>query len=328
MKPGDQSGSPMSQESSKGGMQPTKGSSGSGEQKNEGKSPGHGKKSGSTPGEQGGDRSGNGGEGGGDQGMKPGMGQSGGSTPSEDGSGMADGPGKGESGKQGGDGQVANQPTGRAGNQPGKGSSTQKGGEKAGPGEASKQSRNGEKKPGAKGESEEGDSNPSGPGQERAGGGRPPNELKMHEGDPMNRRTGSGVEAETNEEANAEYARKVTQLTLEKLRQQADKPDPELLKRLGADPNDKEFLRRFLDRWEKMYSDAAQPGETGKQGARELDDALKSLGLRPQSNKVRGTDNADDNLRDKDVSASRPPEEYERLFRAYNRATRELKKAP
>ena len=87
-------------------------------------------------------------------------------------------------------------------------------------------------------------------------------------------------------------------------------------------------VRRFLDRWEKMYSDAAQPGETGKQGARELDDALKSLGLRPQSNKVRGTDNADDNLRDKDVSASRPPEEYERLFRAYNRATRELKKAP
>jgi len=310
-----------------GGKQPKPGSGGEGKSE-EGKSPAQGKKGSDSQGDSGGDKKGNGEAGGGQSGMKPGNDSPGSSSPGDEGNGTAEGAGKGETGKKAGDGQIANQPTGNPGKEEGKGSTKKKGGDQAGPGDPAQQTKSGEKKPGEGKPKSQGGKDPSGEGEEALGGGGPNNKLKMHEGDPSSRGPGSGKESEATEEANAEYARKVTQLTLDKLRQQADKPDPELLKKLGANPDDKEFLRRFLDRWEKMYRDAAQPGDAGKKGKQELDEALKSLGLRPQGDKVRASDNADDTVRDRDVSSSRPPTEYERLFKAYNRATRELKKAP
>ena len=75
-----------------------------------------------------------------------------------------------------------------------------------------------------------------------------------------------------------DYARKQTDLVLDKLSDQLNKNkvDDRMLRGLGWTRDD---LRRFVERWQQR-KDAAQhddpPGEAAK---RELDDALRSLGL-------------------------------------------------
>lgn len=320
-KSANQQGSPMSQGGMKQGQpmqgnMPMQGSGGG-----EAQSPGTDKKQSKTQGESG-DKSGAGGQGGGQNGMQPGNDSSGGSTPSDSGSGQAEGQGSGNQGNKGGDGRVAEQPTGHAGKQEGQGSTTKAGNDKQGPGQKGGQQAPRPGDQGGKGRSKPGEDPTQ--GDERGGTGGPGGrrgqnipENQEPDGPPL-------PTVDAGEDANPEYAREVTQLTLDYLKNQVDKPDPELLKRLGAKPDDKDFLRKFVERWEKMYKDAAVPGNT--EAKQELDDTLRSLGLRSQADRVRRGDGPKDDFRDQDAARSRPPTEYERLFRAFNRATQGLKK--
>jgi len=92
-----------------------------------------------------------------------------------------------------------------------------------------------------------------------------------------------------------EQARKATDLVLNYLNSQREKPDPELLERLDWTP---EELRAFADRWNKIRrSDQTADGD-GKQ----IEEALRSLGIRSVQNGQMGqatdTDDAVRGLKD------------------------------
>jgi hypothetical protein len=101
-------------------------------------------------------------------------------------------------------------------------------------------------------------------------------------------------------------------MVLDYLRDQQDNPDRRLLDDLGWTPDD---LRAFVDRWEKLK----QAAKEDHRGSRELDDSLKSLGLRPAPDTRRvGTDRADElrGLRESG-GASAPPPAYQEQFRQF-----------
>jgi collagen type III alpha len=77
------------------------------------------------------------------------------------------------------------------------------------------------------------------------------------------------------DEANLDYARKATNLALEYLKDRQHNPDAELLEELGLTA---EELKAMVDRYEKIQRQAEQSGEQV-----ELDETLRSLGLRPSS---------------------------------------------
>ncbi len=87
-------------------------------------------------------------------------------------------------------------------------------------------------------------------------------------------------EAPPGDEANLDYARKQTDLVLDKLADQLNKKDvdDQLLKDLGWTEED---LRRFIDRWNQRKEAARRNDPAGESANRELDEALRSLGLRP-----------------------------------------------
>ena len=58
-----------------------------------------------------------------------------------------------------------------------------------------------------------------------------------------------------------------------------NKEKSDVLKELGWTPDD---ARRFLEKWEQMQRAAREPGPKQKAAKQQLDDALKSLGLRPR----------------------------------------------
>lgn len=118
------------------------------------------------------------------------------------------------------------------------------------------------------------------------------------------------------DQANLDYARKATDLVLERLRDQRDKPDPELLKRLHWSPQD---LRDFLARWEDLKKAARE--EKGDAES-DLEDALRSLGLRPVAPRQAATPQRDDSVHGmRDTGErSRPPAEFRDLFNAYRKA--------
>jgi hypothetical protein len=116
--------------------------------------------------------------------------------------------------------------------------------------------------------------------------------------------------------ANLEYARKQTDLVLEKLSEQLNRTgaDDDLLKKLGWT---KEDLQRFVDRW-RQRKEAAQRSEPAADAARrDLDDALRSLGLR--AGQLRQSQVRDDELRDLSQGYRGPvPLELQERLRAYN----------
>lgn len=116
--------------------------------------------------------------------------------------------------------------------------------------------------------------------------------------------------------ANLEYARKQTDLVLEKLADQLNrkKVDERLLKELGWSEAD---MRRFVERWQQRRAAAEKIDPSGEAAKRELDEALRSLGLRP------GTLQQDtakkDTLRDLREGYRGPvPSAYQERLRAYN----------
>jgi hypothetical protein len=116
--------------------------------------------------------------------------------------------------------------------------------------------------------------------------------------------------------ANLEYARKQTELVLDRLSEQLERQevDRRLLEQLGWTEDD---LRAFVDRWNRRRQ-ATSTTEASEQGSgQEFDEALRALGIRrtPASAEVQLAEDADRNLR-QGPRAPAPPSVRERL-RAY-----------
>jgi hypothetical protein len=119
------------------------------------------------------------------------------------------------------------------------------------------------------------------------------------------------------EQANLEYARRQTTLALEHLRDQLAKEKPELLDRLGWT---KDEARRFIERWEAMNRAAAEPTPAGAAARKQLDEALRSLGLRPGGTQLRHGGVATDKPEGaRDAGRFSPPPQWAEQFRAYTR---------
>jgi hypothetical protein len=125
---------------------------------------------------------------------------------------------------------------------------------------------------------------------------------------------GPNPEAAAADAANLEYARKATEMALQKLKDQEHDPDPELLDKLGWS---KEDLAEFLNRWQALQKSA----QTNPEGKRELDEALRSLGLRDPASRKRAGGATSDDQRDLLDSGSRssPPPKYRDLFDAFRK---------
>lgn len=118
------------------------------------------------------------------------------------------------------------------------------------------------------------------------------------------------------DDPNVEYARRVTDMVLEYLKDQQDRPSEDLLDDLGWSEED---LRRFVQRWEQLKQAASQDAEA----KRELEETLRSLGLQPVTRRVRrGTSNSDQlrGMRERGLQSS-PPPRYAEQFDAFKKAT-------
>ncbi len=113
-----------------------------------------------------------------------------------------------------------------------------------------------------------------------------------------------------------DYARQATDLVLDYLDQNRDTPDPELLDRLNWTP---EELRDFTQRWRQTL----QPTDDGGSvDPRQVEDALKSLGIRKPTDRTIGeTRDSADELRGLQDGGNRPPAPslYRDAFEAFRR---------
>jgi hypothetical protein len=270
-------------------------------------------------------QSGGGQQGGGQKSKQEGKGSAGSKTPSDDKDGQAS--------KEKGPGDI--------GDTPGKDAESKQPTEKGESKKAKSGQETGETQPGGD-EADAKQSNDDSPGGE-AGKNPPPGgdpTRKSQEG--SNTAPGSGnptvggnpdhqpeakqrsSEEPGGDEANLEYARMRTELALRHLDEEASKDKSELLDRMGWS---KEDAKRFLDRWKQLEREARDSGPKGKEAKKELDDALKSLGLRPRSTQIgRGSTSPDRdrNLRDRGRFA--PPAEWAEQFREYQRGGSDSKK--
>ncbi len=262
-----------------------------------------------TQGQEDGDRSGGGKKGGGQKANKSGTGGAGQNTAADEGAGRSDEPGRGEDSDRAGGNREAGKKTGQSGSKPGQGSqskpSTDSGG-KSGQGTqgASPQSPAG---------ASAGDQNPAGQdGQQaadRPSGGKPSDNR------PASQKWKPTPDAA--EEANLEYARKATDLALEHLKDELRKehPDAELLKQLGWSRAD---LENFVKRWEQMRRQAQSQGDQQPTAQRELDETLRSLGLRPRGTSLKSNAGRDDKSQGyKESRRSSPPPEYAEQYKEY-----------
>jgi hypothetical protein len=311
-----------------------------------------GKSESDSQGEQGGDRSGGGEEGGGQKAPRDGTGSAGQNQSADEGAGESSEKGAGNNSSNAGTDAVADGRTGQSsGETPGRGTKTQIGEENepaekpenpnAAPGvqgdkpmhrEAPKAEDGAWEKKGppsnddsSKGDQSKGDKSEGG----KQGGKNEPGQQGTPDG--TGTQTGSGgvqsapagpppqVDplAAGDDEANLEYARKQTDMVLNKLSDQLKnkKVDEKLLKQLGWSEDD---LRRFVDRWqERKRAAEAGDNESGNAAKRELDDALRSLGLR--QGQLRQGKVKDDSMRDLREGFRGPvPLEYQERLRAYN----------
>ncbi len=316
----DQKGSPKPQEQTKPRNKQPDGDGG--DQKSpmdSPQSPGTSKHESDSKGQSEGDQTGGGKKGGGQKANKPGTGGSGQNTSAEEGTGKSDEAGDGDTSDRAGDDQKSDEATGKPGSQRGKGSSDpsgdgdEQGGEQPGEsggdpnagadGQEPKPPKQDQRQPG-------GGTSPGGGGNAPAGGAVP----KMKEA--------AGHE----DAANLDYARKATDLALENLKDQLDKDqvDPQLLDRLGWSRED---LEKFVQRWEKLRRSAAANGDKGNEARKELDDALRSLGLRPRGATLKSNSARDDQAHgQKQGFDSKPPAEYAEQYKAYTQGKSRGKK--
>jgi hypothetical protein len=118
------------------------------------------------------------------------------------------------------------------------------------------------------------------------------------------------------DDPNLDYTRKQTTLALEHLADQLAKDKSELLERLGWD---RAYAENFLRQWEQMRKAANQPGRQGDAAKRELDKALKSLGLRPEKAQIQKGQSPTDKIQQlQGTGRIPPPQEWMDYYKAYN----------
>ena len=101
---------------------------------------------------------------------------------------------------------------------------------------------------------------------------------------------------------------------INRLKDEQHNPDPELLDKLGWTKDD---LAEFLRRWESLEKSAVET-PTGKT---EMNEALKSLGLRDPANRRRAGGKSSDNQRDLRDGGNRSaaPAKYREMFDAFRK---------
>jgi len=301
----------------------------------EGKSPGNGKNESDTQGDSPGDKKGQGEQGGGMKSKKEGTGASGSNTPADQGGSTANEEGDSVAGNKPGDkarGQAPksgnpneSQPSGEKGD----GSRTRAGNSQAQGGQTQGD------QPGGDGKSQQGETKPGEPsgqggraGSSQPNGNQPSGDQPLPLGgstssDPQaGRKDGDAGEqdfaAQEADAANLEYTKKVTDLTLQRLKSELDKGqvDPELLKKFGS----REALERFAKWHQEQLDRAKQAGAQGDAARKDLDEFYKGLGLRNGEVVQQGRLTGDDDSRDlRGARRSEPPAKYLDRYRAYTR---------
>lgn len=116
------------------------------------------------------------------------------------------------------------------------------------------------------------------------------------------------------DQPNLDYAKKVTDLVLNRLEDQQYEPDPDLLEQMNWT---KEDLARFLKRWQQMRDKA---GAGDFQSKREYEEGLRSLGLSP---KASGRGRVAEGVKDKEFRLNESgvvdqvPAEYRERFNSF-----------
>ena len=278
----------------------------------EGQSPSNSPKDSDAKGETSGDRSGGGEKGGGQKANQSGTGSAGTHTAAEQGGSKSEQKGDGEAGQRAGNQMQSKSPTGSTAQQQGQssrsgkpgesqtGKSSNQAGQAGGQGpQPSSQDQASNQQQGQRGGQSSG--NPMGGGQagEQNGAAPPPKPELVGADDPDLR-----------------YANKQTDLTLRHLREELakNKPNPELLNQLGWTRDD---LEKFYRRWTEMKREAQQEGPAGP-SQKKLDQALKSLGLRPQGTQLKGGATPGDQMQNLHESIrTDPPPEWREYLKAY-----------
>lgn len=270
-------------------------------------SPSGSKKQSDSQGGESGDRSGGGKKGPGQSAKAAGNDAAGSNSAADEGAGAAKESGEGETGTGAGNKRKAEGKTGKSGDEAGEGSETKKSeqGDRSGEGTQGQS----EESPMPAGEAE-GDGGKT--GDFVTGGGKP--------SDSTGRSKFADAQGPAAEKARLDYAKNATDLVLEYLKDQKDNPDQELLDDLGWSKDD---LQRFLARW----ADAKREAADNPQAQRDLDESLRSLGLRAGQDKVRRAEVRNDNNRGLgDVGpTSGPPAKYLDQFRAFKKGAARAK---
>ncbi len=306
-----------------------------------------------TQGQEQGDRDGKGKQGGGQNDNKAGKGAAGNNAADDNGGKAANEAGKGETGKEAGQDQLAENKTGEAGKQAGNGSKSkasdkpngenpadagQPGNKETGPTEnkkpADKQGDNAAnkakqnqpagkesgKQPNDSKENQKGQQTGKGPAAGNSGNPAQGVTDKPQQGQPNGPPPAADAEPLTGEDvANNDYAKRATDLVLDHLKDQMKngQVDQELLQKLGWTEAE---MRQFVNRWEQLKNAAQQPGSAGQQAAKQLEDRLRSLGLRPDQAAQVGSNKADDQQRgNQQGRRTAPPAEFRDLFKAFQK---------
>ncbi|HUY89280.1 MAG TPA: hypothetical protein VMV10_11140 [Pirellulales bacterium] len=295
-----------------------------------------------SKGNKSGEHSGGGGKGGGQRSQSPGKGSAGQNTDADEGGGQSEQSGKGPKSDKAGDQVKGEQPSGgKPSGEKGPGTNKQAGGSKSGgaedqrnqdaqadddaskqPGDAKQEQQAGGKpSPGADGGQnlEQSKNRGNGPNSQ-TGGGLPPTESDDAPADPTDNSEPGG------DDPNLEYTRKATDLALERLKDQLQKgdPDQELLDKLKWSRKD---VEQFINRWDQLRSSAQQPGRQGDAAREELDETLRSLGLRPRGSSLSGGQKRGDQRRNLIESRrTAPPAEYAEQYREFSKGISRAKK--
>jgi collagen type III alpha len=194
--------------------------------------------------------------------------------------------------------------------------------------------------PGKDGQSKSGEGKPGEPGQSQAsgkeGGGKEPSKAggkpgagmgagkgKDNGGGGFNNGNGSGPGeglVNTEKEANLDYARKATDLILNRLQGQLSRGqvDEKVLKQLGWT---KDEIRRFVERMRRQ-AQSEQGGNTPADEARRLqfEETLKSLDLKRPSKSRSGSGLQKVGGLEIESHRSTPPAEFRELYNAYTKS--------
>lgn len=281
-------------------------------------SPSGSNKESNSQGQTSGDQSGGGQQGGGQQAKQPGQGAPGSGTDSASGQGQSDQRGPGELSARPGDQPAAGKPSDGSAAMRGPGEKNGSGQRQPGDGAGPNQLNNSADTTGGNRR----------PASDVLGGGTPDQfSGQPGEGAPSRMPAGGGQPAETGalppgsepgaDAGNLEFARRQTSLALEHLRDQLARDRSDLLERLGWTP---EEARRFLDHWEQLQRSAAQPGPQQPAAKKKLDDALRSLGVRPRGTELRGGSTADTPGGLRENIRFEPPREWLEQIGEYQRA--------